>query len=646
MARISQSQLTPRDGQTLKVLIVARISGCAAQKDVSLEDQVDHAKDEVAQLYQGAVEYKIISTRGKGESRDRPELTEVENLLRTGRYDVLAVDDLGRLVRGTTSVDLLGIAVDHGTRAIAINDCIDTADPTWEEDAIAACRDHVGHNAHTSKRLKQKMMKRFARQGACTANLIFGYIKPQDAATYHDWSIDPKATPILQEGARLLLETGNCSIAADFFNQQGISVGPYCRNLKWDGRMIRRLYGNPLLKGVVGRGYVHTVKHHETGKRVCVKNPQGPTLVEFPHLAQLTEELFDELNCRLDKKNNHFRRRKVNGKDPWQGRHRSESSFPGQHAICTYCGRKYVWGGNGVTDSLMCTGSRDWHCWNSIAVKGPLARRLVCEAIYREFSQLDGFAEQFREILEQAAHNSLGNADQLQAEIEREQRELDRKKQNLASVMLDHGQGEIYQMAKKAYDDLDRALRQKRRQLDKLTAANPDLPDSITELKALFEKTFAAAAEDSLELTILLRKLVPKFEVHLVRSIRGGHLLAQASLTLHLDGLVPDARMVPGLSQMLTRELTIDLFEPAQPERIREEVVRLARQGVTRHEIVELIAERPTLTAVQAALNLQRLMEERGMDSPYVRLEEPPEDYPKLRRHKNKRYEFRPVSEE
>ena len=148
--------------------IVARISGCANQKEVSLDDQVDHAKQVVAELYDGPVEYRVIATKGKGERLDRPELAEIEALLRTRELDLLVAEDLGRLVRGTEAARLCGIAVDHGTRVIAPNDCIDTADASWEEDVISACRDHVGHNAHTSKRLKHKLMNRFEKFGGAT----------------------------------------------------------------------------------------------------------------------------------------------------------------------------------------------------------------------------------------------------------------------------------------------------------------------------------------------------------------------------------------------------------------------------------------------------------------------------------------------
>lgn len=107
----------------------------------------------------------MIATIGEGESLDRPELPEIEAMLRTREIDVLLAEDIGRLVRGAEASRLCGIAVDHGTRALAPNDCIDTDDDSWEEDAIRACRDHVGHNSHTSKRLEQKLMNRFVKMG-------------------------------------------------------------------------------------------------------------------------------------------------------------------------------------------------------------------------------------------------------------------------------------------------------------------------------------------------------------------------------------------------------------------------------------------------------------------------------------------------
>ena len=177
----------PRNGHTLVSLLGARISGCANQKELSLDDQVDHGKEVVVDHYIGPTEYRIIATKGKGERLDRPELEQFEAALRTSEIDLFVFEDLGRLVRGAEAVRLLGIGVDHGTRTLVPNDYIDTNDENWEEVALGACREHIGHNAHTSKRLKHKLKNRFEKFGGAMARPIFGYIVPENAETYDEW---------------------------------------------------------------------------------------------------------------------------------------------------------------------------------------------------------------------------------------------------------------------------------------------------------------------------------------------------------------------------------------------------------------------------------------------------------------------------
>ena len=138
----------------------------------------------------------------------------------------------------------------------------------------------------------------------------------------------------------------------------------------------------------------------------------------------------------------------------------------------------------------------------------------------------------------------------------------------------------------------------------------------------------------------LIRELVPEIYVYQVRLIDGGHLLPRAKIRLNLAGSIPDAASIPELQQLLSRELTLDLFEPPQRELIRPEAVRLAAAGLEQREIARRLEGNPTQTAVWNALKLHQQMLEQGLSSPYVFLEEPPEDYKKLRRHKNKKYSF------
>lgn len=108
MSKHSNEELRPRNGHTLVVAIVCRISGCAKQKELSNEDQEDNAKEKIAELYDGKVEFRIISTKAKGEALDRPELEEIEAAYKSGRYDVFVYDDLSRLIRGGEAARLLG----------------------------------------------------------------------------------------------------------------------------------------------------------------------------------------------------------------------------------------------------------------------------------------------------------------------------------------------------------------------------------------------------------------------------------------------------------------------------------------------------------------------------------------------------------
>jgi site-specific DNA recombinase len=638
------SPLLPRNGHTLVVGIVARISGCANQKEMSLDDQIDHAKAVVADLYDGPVEYRPIATKGKGERRDRPELVQMEVMIRSRELDLLIAEDLGRIVRGTAASDFCGLAVDHGIRVLAPNDCVDTNNESWEADVISACRDHVGHNSHTSKRLKQKLMNRFIKHGGATPLIVYGYIKPPGAKTYTDWQKDPEATPVYQEWFRMLRETKNCSTVADWLNDQGIPLGEYARRETWDGKMVRRITKNPLLKGCPGRGFNHTVKRHELGRRITELNPDGPRYVEFTHLAHVESDLWDEVNAQITSANKGKGRKPVHGVDPLYRVPRKRTKFPGQHATCHYCGRNYVWGGNGIPGDMICTGARDRKCWNSIGLSGDLVAKKVAVLIADELLKLDGFEDQFRELVKAARDEAGGNTKTERERLDADIQALSNQRENITEAIAKFGVLDSFEAKLRDISEKENGLLRRRRVLDRLKTRSLDLPSSPTELRKLFDDKFRHLATSSPEFGDLLRQIVPEFRVHLVRLCDGGHLEPRAQITLNLAGLSPDARYVSGFEAMLSREVTIDLFEPPQREQIREEAVRMEADGVQQREIAASFPQKVTQPAVTNALKLNRLMRSRGLDTPYEFMEAPPEDYKKLRRHRNKHYQFKPMS--
>ena len=645
MSYLEENEIVPRNGYSLVVGIPGRISGCENQKEISLEDQVDHAKDVAYEMYDGEIEFRTITTTGKGERLDRPELLEIENWLRSRELDFLIVEDLGRIVRGAEAHRLCGIAVDHGTRVLSVNDDIDTNQPDWEARSMEACKEHMKHNEHTSRRIKQKKKNRFLKYGAATHCQIAGYIKPDGAKTFADWSKDEEATEYIKEGLNILRRSLNGEAVAEYFNEAGFPTGPYCRTDSWDGTMVLRFYRNPILCGRPQRGIKHTTKLHEFGRRISVPNPKGPVFREEPHLAFFSPGEIDPILKALDEKNAHFKRKKnENGIDSRYRVPKKRTRAFGQHAICYYCGSHYVWGGNGITDNLMCSNSREWHCWNSIGFNGPNAAQKILGEILKTLSSLEGIDAQFQEIIQQVqagGPNDLRTREDLlnrvEEEIERESqkikkliREVDDADPNILYEMM----SELSERKKKLSQDRLALLHAKSRQLD--------LPKSTLVLKDILLQHLEDVEIQSHEFGYLIRELVPEFYVYQVRLVSGGHLLPRAKIRLNLAGSIPDAASIPELQELLTRELTLDLFEPTQRELIRPEAVKLAAAGLEQRVIARQLEGQPTQTAVWNALKLHQQMLEQGLTSPYVFVEEPPEDYKKLRRHKNKKYSFQP----
>ncbi|QDU05392.1 hypothetical protein V6x_51280 [Gimesia chilikensis] len=640
-----ENEIVPRNGNSLVVGIPGRISGCENQNEISLEDQVDHAKDVAYEMYDGEIEFRTITTTGKGERLDRPELQEIEKWLRSREFDLLIVEDLGRIVRGLEAHRLCGIAVDHGTRVLSVNDDIDTNQPDWEVRSVDACKEHMKHNEHTSRRIKFKKMNRFKKYGAATPCPIAGYIKPVGAKTFSDWSKDSGATHYIKGGLQVLRRTLNGAAVADYFNDVGFLPGPYCRKQKWDGTMVLSYFRNPILKGLPQRGKKHTTKLHEFGKRTSVVNPKGPTFREEPHLAFLSPDEIDPVLEAIAEKNAHFRRKKnQNGVDSRYQIPRKRTRAFGQHATCYYCGGHYVWGGNGITDNLMCSNSREWRCWNSVGFNGPKAAQKLLEVILESLSSLEEIDAQFQEIIRQiqsgGPENFLARENELnkvEEEIERESQHIKKLIRESADVKVDTSL--LYEMMSEL-SERKKKLSQDRLALVHAQSRQLDLPESVLKLKEILLHHLDDVDIYSHEFGDLIRELVPEIYVYQVRLIDGGHLLPRAKIRLNLAGSISDATTFPKLQQLLSREMPLDLFEPPQRELIRPEVVRLATTGLEQREIARQLEGNPTQTAVWKSLQLHQKMLEQGLTNPYTLLDEPPDDYKKLRRHKNPKYSF------
>ena len=287
----------------------------------------------------------------------------------------------------------------------------------------------------------------------------------------------------------------------------------------------------------------------------------------------------------------------------------------------------------------MCKGSKGWYCWNSIGVDGTIACERIISAITSELYQLDGFDQQFLELLQ--SEGTDAHPEEWER-IRQDEAHIAREMSNLTGAIAEYGPLPAFRDKLLELQAAERDNGVKRWQIEQQRQPL-QLPGSIVELRALFEQELRNLSIDSFELGNLLRRLVPEFHVYLVRRFDGGHLLPRAKVKLNLAGIVPNLAQLPGAAELMTRTVTLDLFECTQTSRIREEAMLLQAQGLGQREISRQIAEHPTQTAVYNALKCGRKMQELGLQSPYVPIFEPPADYRKLRRHKHPRYVFTPL---
>ena len=406
--------------------------------------------------------------------------------------------------------------------------------------------------------------------------------------------------------------------------------------------MVCRFYSNSLLKGKPQRGAKHTVKKYDTGRRVSVTNPNGPNYFDAPHLAHMSEEEFDELQKVLAAAHAHHGRPKLNGVDPLLGRPRKHSQFPGLHSQCYYCGCHYVWGGNGITDHLMCSNSRERHCWHTIGFSGPVLSEKLVAAICSQLPRLDEFDQQFAALVATAETAVASQSADSWAQLRHDEDVLTKEKANLLDTIKLLGPRPMVAEAVKALETEEGKLLLRQHKLERRREERLNLPESPSAMRGMLEEEFRRLTVESPAFGNLMRSLVPEIYVYAVRLCDGSHLLPRAKIRLNLAGTFPDVNLVPGLGNLLSQDLTLDLFDPPQRERIREAAVGFAAGGLGLRAIAQAIAEKPTSTAVHDALALQRKMISLGLDSPYVTVFEPPADYPKLRRHKHARYQFKP----
>ncbi len=638
MARNLDPPLEPRNGVTLNVLGICRIS-TVHQDPRSLEDQEALIRQYVTDHYDGPVNFRIVATQGSGEHLDRRELTEIESLIESNTIDLAILEDLARHCRRHHALGFCELCEDSDTRLIAINDNIDTLRDDWRMNAFFCTFKHEASNKDTSLRIRRSLRNRF-KNGGIVQFTIYGYIKPPGCTHDSQLQKDPQAEPIYDEMFRRLEEGASYSEIADWLNALGIAAGPFCRSNRWTPSRVRYVVQNPILKGLRVRNRKKSKRNNKTGRHRSVNAPPEELLERpCPHLAFIEPVRYDRVIALLKQRNAKYRRGK-NGFDPRKGVPKKRTRWPGQHLVCGICGRPLRYGGHGQKDHLICLGATEYACWNGITADGPTAARTLADAVLGAIEQLSDFDDVFLDLVKAEAERLGDSVGTRLDQLNGQQAKIDREIQNIKASLRMAGPspsliGELH--------DLEAQLDQVRieqRELNQRPANVAAIPP-ISELRSRARQAFATLAHDSPEFGRLMRRLIPRLVVRPYQLLDGGHPVLRAHMTLDLVALMPEAMGLEGFSNMLQSELTVDLFDPPQREKYRKAIQALLAEKLTQDQIADRLGI--FQTTVCRTVALIRTMQRQNLDDPYIALTEPPTDQSRWRRHLHPRYQFRPL---
>lgn len=635
-----QPPLEPRRGDVLKVLGIARISG-HRQNEKSLEDQVALYHERLRQFTDIKYDLKVIAGVGSGELLDRKEYHQALQEVESGQYDLVICEDLGRIVRRVQMIIFCELAVDNATRVISLNDSLDTSDENWRVIAGVAAIRHELYNADTAKRIRRSHRNRFM-QGEMIHLFSWGFIIPPGAKYDHEITVDRDAAVIIDKVFTLLEEEWNYAMVADWLNQQGVPPPKYCRVQKWTAGNVPQFFRNPILKGVRVRNMRMCVRINKTGKRKTIRAPESERLERAcPNLVIIEPARFDRVMRLLDARNGKFRRKAKDGADPRLNVPRKRTVWPGQHLFCGVCGRVLHYGAHGLMRNLICSGVREYECWNAVSINGPVARGKLIDAFFEAIASLSDFDQtlisDLTKAIEEYAHQQNHRLMEEKARLAKLQRQRD----NIVAAIRECSISETLKLELTTVETDIASCKDDIEQLSNQLPETPSLP-SMAEIKSMARGALQSLAAESEEFAQLLRKWIPTIHVLPFQLLQHGQPVQRAFFTLDLTTFLPCEAYRQKFGYLLQKQMVVDLFDMPAREKLRLQIVKLKKEGYQHRQIATMLGTYSN--TVHLSINLQKEMDSLGITDPVLPLLEPPANDNKWRRHRHVRFQFKPLS--
>ena len=613
----SKKPIVPKDPNgELLVLFIGRIS-TEYQNLENIDASYRYNQEFLSRLYQGPMDIRYLGEQASGMRTDRKTIREAEDLISTGKVDLVIAEDLARIYRNPRhQYNFVQDAVDAGTRVICIGDNLDTADENWELMLSTASMRHGMFIPETRRRVRRTATHTFHNGGMVMA-VKFGYRKlskeEADTGLHGPKGLRlakvPEWTPIIREMRERAMKSPNFEAIADWLNAERIPVGPKVRRKRWSGRLVAELLRDPILSGTRQFRQLLYKPIFETGKHKRERNGE-PEIEDCPELAHMTREEQEQMWAVIGGPSGW--NGKSAAKSPREGIPRSRTLWPGQSATCGICGGD-MWL---MGELLKCENSlkrRGKSCWNHVLVSIPIVRERMIAFLLGMFAERPDCQAAFLDATWKSYQSQRQHLDVDAEMLRKELASLKRQADNLGKAIADGGH------LKTLVDQLgitEEQIRSLRAELNKVTSDEAEGFATYEQVVANAERALQMEMSQSHEFTDVMRRFFPKFEIWPVQALDSG--LVRPRGKLHFKNSASNGSE--------DHPIVMDLFDP--PAHIA--VLRQCQQ---------VKAENPKLgcrklgkridagyMTVKRAFAYARLMEAEGRTDFYRELREKPDN--------------------
>ena len=622
-------------GRRLRVLIYARYSS-DEQRKRSIKAQVEYCKKSLQALKVKDAKIEVLFDEAKsGELRSRPGIDQVWAGIRAGKWDLIIVEDCGRLYRDEVlCVDIVRLAVDQDIRTICLNDMVDTCEPDWEQRLKEASRHHEDSNRYLSPRIK-RAHEELWDDGAAIVLLKPGYRrKPSLPATddepeegpFFD-EVDPTWTPVIKEAYERIAAGESPWSVADWLTEVGLPKTENFQKDTWSGRNVVSFIRFTDYRGFQTYRDCVSKKEYSTGKRKPTPNDPDEVLSrEMPELRIVDDALWYAANEAIDKRNRHGDQ--PSGKENPQYGIPRDSRGPLSGVFLCRCGAKMQMDGRGK-GAYRCGQAKDGDCWNKATALRDETHEWLFGAIRQQLESLDGELDN----LVANATNLLdydGCQESQRTDLERRRAKLEESQERLMSAieLSKRPLETLVAKLEKCEAGLDivnaRLERLQRREILCVPPSRAEVDEGVCKMVSTLRQMDRTVRDD-------LKRLVGEIRAVPHQQFDSAKVVLRARFEIRLFALLP-VKTRAALTSVLGHSvadlfakvpLTVDLFDPSTGPKYGLKAVELMNK-CGRHPT--RIGRELGITKRQAciALDYGNALIAAGMTDPYIELTEPP----------------------